>query len=88
MEHSAMASMRKQLTTWPRRFLDWLCGGRTDYRAFRDRKRTRVYRANQTVCVQIWILAAAFLLVCSSGGCLLAIGLTATLLCFAILDPD
>ncbi|MGB5835368.1 MAG: hypothetical protein WBG92_25735 [Thiohalocapsa sp.] len=84
-----MAPIRKPLAAWPRRLLDWLCAGRADYRAFQERKRTRVYRANQTFCLLIWAAAAVLLaLVCGSAGCLLTIGLIATLLCFAMLDPD
>jgi hypothetical protein len=68
--------------------LDWLCGGREDYRAFQARKATRVYRANRNICLLIWAAAAALLLICGGSACLLSIALVATLLCFAMLDPD
>lgn len=83
-----MSPMRTPRPAWPRRLLDWLCEGRPDYQAFQKRKRSRAYRANQTICLLIWAVAAALLLVCGSGACLLTIGLMATLLCFAVLDPD
>jgi hypothetical protein len=76
------------LTDWPRRFLDWLCEGREDYRTFQQRKTTRAYRANRTLCLLVWAGAALLLLVCGSGGCLLTIGLVATFVCFALLDPE
>jgi hypothetical protein len=76
------------LTDWPRRFLDWLCAGREDYRSFQQRKATRVYRANRNLCLLVWAGAALLLLVCGSGGCLLTIGLVATFICFALLDPE
>jgi hypothetical protein len=79
--------VRPPLRHWPRRILDWLCGGREDYRAFQQRKTTRVYRANRSRCLLIWAGAALILLLCGSGGCVLTIGLAATLLCFALLDP-
>lgn len=83
-----MLRMRTRLAAWPRRILDWLCEGRADYQAFQQRKGTRTYRANRTTCVLIWAGAAALLAVCGSAGCLVTLGLIATLLCFAILDPD
>jgi len=83
-----MALRRNPLAGWPRRLLDWLCDGRADYREFQARKRTRVYRANRSLCLLIWLGAAGLLLVCGGGGCLLTIGLVATFLCFAMLDPD
>jgi len=83
-----MAPMRTPRAGWPRRLLDWLCEGRPDYQAFQRRRRSRAYRANRTICLLIWAAAAALLLVCGSGSCLLTIGLMATFLCFAMLDPD
>jgi hypothetical protein len=83
-----MGRMRTPLAAWPRRFLDWLCEGRADYQAFKERRRSRAYRANRSICLLIWAVAAALLLVCGSGGCLVSIGLVATLLCFSVLDPD
>jgi hypothetical protein len=68
--------------------LDWLCAGREDYREFRRRRHTRVYRANRTLCLAGWSIAAALLLLCHSIGCLLVIALIATLSCFAVLDPE
>jgi hypothetical protein len=83
-----MAPTRTPLAAWPRRVLDWLCEGRADYRAFQERKSTRAYRANRTTCLMVWAGAAGLLVLCGGGGCLLAIGLVATFICFAMLDPD
>jgi hypothetical protein len=79
---------RTPLRCWPRRVLDWLCDGREDYRAFQQRRESRTYRANRNICLSIWAIAALLLLVCGSAGCLLSIGLVATFLCFAMLDPE
>jgi len=76
------------LSHWSRRFLDWLCAGREDYRAFQARKETRVYRSNRTLCLLVWAGAALLLLICGGTGCLLTLALAATLLCFALLDPE
>lgn len=83
-----MAPLRKPLASWPRRMLDWLCAGRPDYRDFQVRKRTRVYRANRSICLGVWAVAALLILVCGGAVCLLSIGLVATLVCLGILDPD
>jgi hypothetical protein len=82
------APIRGRLSDWPRRALDWLCEGRSDYRAFRERRRSRAYRHNRTLCLYAWALAAGLLLVCGDVGCLLTLALIATLVCFAMLDPD
>lgn len=79
---------RPCVTHWPRRALDWLCAGREDYRAFQQRRRTRPYRANRSLCLAGWSVAAALLLLCNSTGCIVVIALTATLSCFAVLDPE
>jgi hypothetical protein len=76
------------LASWPRRVLDWLCAGRTDYRDFQARKRTRAYRANRSICLAVWTVAALLIWVCGGAACLLSIGLVATLVCLGILDPD
>lgn len=83
-----MALPRHPLTSWPRRFLDWLCAGREDYREFRERKATRAYKANQGTCLIVWLIAALLLLACGAAGCLLTFGLVATLICFSLLDPE
>jgi len=83
-----MAMLRNPLAAWPRRLLDWLCDGRADYREFKQRKATRVYRANRIICLGVWSVGAGLMLVCGAGGCLVTIVLVATLLCFAVLDPD
>jgi len=88
-----MAPMRRSLTSarlgeLPRRALDWLCEGRSDYKAFQQRKRTRVYRRNRTACLLAWAGAAALLLICGATSCLITLSLIATLICFTLLDPD
>ncbi|MFP4061189.1 MAG: hypothetical protein ACLFS2_00155 [Halochromatium sp.] len=79
---------RAPLSDWPRRAIDWLCAGRSDYRSFQERKRTRVYRRNRASCLYAWAVAAALLLVCGGVSCLVAIGLVTTLICFLLLDPE
>lgn len=93
MKVTAMAPTRRPptrapLSDWPRRALDWLCAGRSDYRSFQERKRTRVYRHNRAFCLYVWAGAAALLLICGGPGCLLTIGLVATLICFTLMDAD
>ena len=83
-----MTPQRHPLTCWPRRFLDWLCEGRADYREFQRRKATRAYKANQGACLVIWLVAALLLLFCGAAGCLLTFALVAMLLCFSVLDPE
>jgi hypothetical protein len=88
-----MAPLRRpqtnlRLAELPRRALDWLCEGRSDYRAFQERKRTRVHRRNRATCLYTWAGAAGLLLICGSTGCLITLGLIATLICFTVLDPD
>ncbi|HBG94076.1 MAG TPA: hypothetical protein DDY14_01855 [Chromatiaceae bacterium] len=80
--------MQYSFFAWPGRILNWLCGGRQDYRSFKQRKRTRAHRANQNICLLIWGAGAVLMLICGNGGCLLAIGLVATFVCFAMLDPS
>jgi hypothetical protein len=88
-----MAPMRRiqtpiRLNELPRRALDWLCAGRSDYQAFQQRKRTRVYQRNRTGCLVAWSGAAGLLLICGATSCLITFGLIATLICFTLLDPD
>jgi hypothetical protein len=83
-----MAPPRNPLAAFPRRILDWLCDGRADYREFRHRRATKAYRANRAICLGVWLVGAGLMLVCGGGGCLLTILLVATLICFALLDPD
>lgn len=83
-----MAPQRHSPLDWPRRFLDWLCDGRADYREFQERKASRAYKANQSTCLVIWLIAAGLLLICGATGCLLTFGLVATFLCFSVLDPE
>lgn len=88
-----MAPMRRfqtssRLSDLPRQALDWLCAGRSDYQAFQERKRTRVYRRNRAICLYTWAGAAVLLLICGATSCLITFGLIATLTCFTLLDPD
>lgn len=79
---------RVRLSALPRRLLDWLCAGRSDYRDFQQRRRTRIYQSNRAVCLYTWSGAAGVLLICGSPGCLITVGLLATLICFTVLDAD
>jgi hypothetical protein len=85
---SPMTPQRHPLTGWHRRLLDWLCEGREDYREFQRRRATRAHRSNQSICLGVWLVAALLLLLCGGPGCLLTLGLVATLVCFSVLDPD
>lgn len=80
--------MHLRLSALPRRALDWLCEGRSDYRAFKERQRHKAYRHNRALCLYTWALAAGLLLICSSAACLLTLTLIATLICFTLLDAD
>lgn len=83
-----MASMHTRPCRWPRQALNWLCGGRADYRAFQNRRTARGYQANRGLCLAVWGVAAALLLLCGGLGCTVLLLLVATLFCFALLDPD
>ncbi|MCG6940279.1 MAG: hypothetical protein LJE69_03395 [Thiohalocapsa sp.] len=83
-----MPSQRHSLCNWPRRFLDWLCEGRADYREFQQRKATRAYQVNQGLCLIVWLVAALLLLLCGGTVCLVTFALVATFLCFSLLDPQ
>lgn len=72
----------------PRRFLDWLCAGRADYRAFRARRRTRSYRIRRGYCKSLWIIAGLIMLVHPSLPVFLVGVLLTTLVCFAFLDES
>jgi hypothetical protein len=36
----------------------------------------------------VWVVAAVVLSVCGSPGCVIMVGLLATMACFTVLDPD
>jgi len=80
--------MRVPFSDWLGRALDWLCAGRSDYRSFQERKRTRVYQHNRVYCLYVWGGAAGLLLICGGLGCLVIIMLVTTLICFTLLDAD
>jgi hypothetical protein len=80
--------VRLRGTSLPRRLLDWLCDGRDDYTAFQQRRRTGAYRARRSFCLYTWLGAAGVFLLCGSPGCLIVVGLLATLACFTVLDAD
>ena len=75
-----------QIWQWPRRLVVWLCGGREGYREFLERKQRKAYRARRGLCLWLWLGAAALMLICPGGSCLVPLFLAATFLSFAILD--
>jgi hypothetical protein len=81
-----MVGPRGRISDWPRRFFDWLCAGRSDYRAFQRRKSETRHRSARTLCLWIWAGAAAVMLVCPAAGCVFGLLLAATFLSFAVLD--
>lgn len=81
-----MVEPRQPLWRWPRRVLNWLCGGRADYREFQRRKATRTHRAGRTVCLWVWAGAAGLMALCGGPGCVLILLMAATFLSFALLD--
>lgn len=74
--------------SWMRRVLDWLCGGREDYRQFQRCKASRTHRAKRNVCLWIWIGAAMLILICPGAGCFITLLLAATFLSLAVLDGE
>ena len=72
--------------SWLRRLLDWLCGGRGDYRQFQRSKVTRSHLARRNVCLWVWLGAAGLILICPAPGCMVTLLLGATCLSFAVLD--
>jgi hypothetical protein len=81
-----MVAPRGRISDLHRRFFDWLCGGRPDYRAFQRRKSETRHRSARTICLWIWAGAAAAMLVCPGAGCVIGLLLGATFLSFAVLD--
>ena len=79
---------RPQISQWPRRLIDWLCGGRADYREFRERKAGLKHRSRRTLCLWIWLGTSALMLIFPVGGCLILLILGATFLSFTILDES
>jgi hypothetical protein len=66
--------------------LDWLCDGRADYRAFRERRGTRCYKKRRGWCVWIWIGAGLIMIVFPGIETIFVVILATTLLCFMLLD--
>jgi hypothetical protein len=83
-----MFERRSTPPRWPRRFFDWLCAGREDYREFQERKASRCYRARRSLCVWIWLGSGCLMLICPGGACLIPLFLAATFLSFAVLDEN
>ena len=66
--------------------LDWLCGGRADYRAFRERRATRSHKTRRGWCVWLWIAAGLVMIAYPRIDIILVVTLVATLVCFMLLD--
>ncbi len=66
--------------------LDWLCGGRADYRAFRERSATRSHKTRRRWCVWLWIAAGLVMLAYPRIDIVLVVTLVTTLVCFMLLD--
>ena len=77
-----------RIARWPRTALDWLCGGREDYRAFQRRRRTRAHRIRVGWCKVLWIGTGIAVLLNPALPFAMAIGLATTFLCFVILDES
>lgn len=73
---------------WLRAALDWLCGGRADYEAFRSRRRSRQYRTRKRWCKHLWIGAGGLMILEPNLAFVLVVALTTTFLSFALLDEN
>ena len=68
--------------------LDWLCDGRADYRAFRERRSTHSYKRRRGWCVWIWIGAGLAMIAVPSIEIVFVVVLATTLVCFMLLDAS
>ncbi len=66
--------------------LDWLCGGRADYRAFRERRATRSHKTRRGWCVWLWIAAGLVMIAYPRIDIIFVVMLVTTLVCFMLLD--
>jgi len=66
--------------------VDWLCGGREDYREFQRRKVSAGYRKRRGLCVWLWIVAGVVMALQPGVQSMVIGGLTAGFLSFALLD--
>ena len=66
--------------------LDWLCEGRADYRAFRERRATRSYDTRRGWCVWLWIAAGLVMIAYPSIDIIFMLTLVTTLICFLLID--
>ena len=66
--------------------LDWLCGGRADYRAFRERRATRSQKTRRGWCVWLWIAAGVVIIAYPRIDIIFVVTLVTTLVCFMLLD--
>jgi hypothetical protein len=66
--------------------LDWLCNGRPDYRAFRERRGTHGYQKRRGWCVWLWIAAGLLMIAFPGIEIIFMVSLGTTLVCFMLLD--
>lgn len=66
--------------------LDWLCDGRADYRAFREKQITRGYKRRRGWCIWIWISAGLAMIAFPTIETIFVVTLATTLICFMLLD--
>ncbi len=71
---------------WPRKALDWLCGGRADYRAFQERRKSRSYRLRLGWCKSLWIGAGVVMIFNPAVSFVVPVVLAMAFLSFAVLD--
>ena len=71
---------------WPRAVLDWLCAGRSDYRAFQVRRRSRSYRLRLGWCKNLWIGAGVVTMINPTVSFAVPVVLAMVFLTFAVLD--
>ena len=83
-----MRLLEPPFTRWPRLVLDWLCGGRDDYREFRERKASETYRVRRSWCGYVWIGAGGLMLLYPAMPFVVSAALVATFLSLMILDAE
>ncbi len=66
--------------------LDWLCGGRADYRAFRERRAMRSHNTRRGWCVWLWIAAGLVMIAYPRIDIVFVVTLVTILVCFMLLD--
>jgi hypothetical protein len=76
----------EKLVHWPRHAIHALCKDRPDYQAFVRRRTSRGHRARKGHCKVIWIGTGVLMILNPHLPAVVALALTATFLCFALLD--